>query len=1607
MTSDIRVVRQDLIDTLKTRLKSHFPESKEPALSLMIQKTFEHLSLNDLKGYSETDLAGLSVSLWQHLQTWDRQAPVVKVFNPDIEQHEWQSTHTIVLALCPEVPFVLDSMRLALERCGARIHTIMHSEFGVVRDDNNQLVSLGEKGDLRELMVYFEIDRETNPSELAVLEQAIHEVLADVTLAVGDFKMMLEKTTDVIEELAKSQPSFLDGDAVDEVRVFMKWLGANHFTFLAYDEYEIVNDKIKQVKGSALGLFKKRKKPKIAHIDSVNDDMSKFVFEPRLISFHKSGVKSTVHRYAYSDYILIKKFNKQGDVIGGRRFLGLFTSSVYNNSPQNVPVVRRKIALALEKSGFKPGTHNYKELTQILFSFPRDELIQCTSDELLAVTSQVLAIQERRQIRLFLRKDPYGRFVSALLYIPKDIYNTRLRENVRKMLMQHFDVDGWDFTTFFSESILARSRFVFRLKTPIVGEIDFDMLEKKAINIARQWTDELRESLTDALGEEVGVEQYNHFEEAFPTSYREHFSARVAVTDIQRIQALSIKDNNRLAINFYRSQEPQGSVLKLKIFHYNDALLLSDLIPVLENLGLKVVDELPFRIRLSDDNCCYIYDFSLLYDDSPNMDPTVKREIFNDAFINVWYGKAENDLFNRLALKADLTWREVAAFRGYAKYMKQLGFSFSPQFIAETLLKHGEAVDILAWMFAYRFNPKHVNAPEETVKGLKPRLDEILDKIQNLSEDKIIRKYYELIHATMRTNFYQLDADGQAKEYISFKFSPKLITEMPLPKPMYEIFVYAPHFEGVHLRGGKVARGGLRWSDRIEDFRTEVLGLVKAQQVKNAVIVPVGAKGGFVAKQVPVDADREWIMANGIACYKMFIRGLLDITDNIIEGAVVPPTDVVRFDKDDPYLVVAADKGTATFSDIANEVAIQYNHWLGDAFASGGSNGYDHKKMGITAKGAWVSVQRHFRELGLNTQQDAFTVVGIGDMAGDVFGNGLLRSDKAKLIAAFNHLHIFIDPKPNMEATFAERQRLFDMPRSSWADFNKDLISKGGGIFLRAAKSIPITAEMKARFNIAEPRLTPNELIVKLLMADVDLLWNGGIGTYVKSRTENHIDVGDKANDAIRINGEQLGARVIGEGGNLGMTQLGRVEFALKGGRLFTDFIDNAGGVDCSDHEVNIKILLDGLVAAGDLTVKQRNNWLLKMTDDISHLVLTNNYRQAQALSLSMAESGARIEEYRRLINQLEESGKLNRELEFIPSDDVITERKVMGVGLTAPELAVLISYGKGNLKEQLIASKLGNDENVTGEAFSAFPDMLVKAFEPSVYTHRLKNEIVATQVSNDMFNHMGITYLNRLQESTGATVDEIAKAYLVARELFDLHGITRKIEALDYIIDAKVQIKMMQRVIRSVRRGSRWLVKNNRLGINVEQLTTQYADSIKEMANRLPDLLLGDAQKHWQTEFDAFVKDGVPEALASQIVSVEYLYNSLGVISVTTAVGSDLIETGKAYFNIGNGLNLVDFVAQLNNLEVASHWQARARESYRDDIEWQQRRITQGLLMSRPEGMHIEQAIYDWMQRNEILVLRWHKMVKEVLTTNESEFSMYAVAIRELLDLSQAAIAE
>ena len=1560
------------------------------------------------------DLYGAALSSWQFIQQREPGVPKVRVFNPDHENHGWQSSHTVIEIVYENMPFLIDSIRIQLNARHISLHAIHYCVLHANRDDKGQLKTNTEwtkpgKGKTAEAIIYIEVDRHSDKALLETLASEFEAVLEDVNICVRDFPDMAAKAQAVADSL-KQEAVDKDSTQHAEAAAFMQWLINDHFTFLAYDEFKVEmidgDEYITRDESFDRGIFRRYKaRHERVRLNDLPVETRDFVTGESLIDFMKSGTRCRVHRPAYPDYVVVKFHDDKGRVTHGMRFMGLYTSIVYTETPNNIPIVRRKLMAVRELAGFDPQSHSGKELNRILEVYPRDELFQSMAEELFRTTISTLNIQERRQTKIYMRKDSYNKFISCLTYTPRDIYNTELRLKMEQIFRDEFDPVDIEFNTYFSESVLTRTHFMIRLDRDKPIDFNVERVERKIRQVVRSWEDDLHVALIEQVGEEKGNEQYNQYRGAFPAGYREDFSARTAVTDIQLMEKMSSMKKGELAMTFYREIEEDVSQLRFKLLNADTILPLSDVVPVLENLGLRVLGEHPYEITCGDGRRIWVHNFILRYTLADSINIAEVKELFQNAFQAIWLGKAENDPFNRLVLGAELGWKDIALLRAYARYMKQIRFGISESYIADTLGRYisisAQLVRLFHLRFGYEFSSEEDRA--QAFAACENELMEALDGVEQLNEDRTIRRYIELIKATLRTNYYQPAEDGGEKGYLSFKINPADVSDMPLPRPMFEIFVYSPRIEGVHLRGGKVARGGLRWSDRIDDFRTEVLGLVKAQQVKNAVIVPVGAKGGFVAKQQPKEGTRDEILAEGIACYQTFISALLDVTDNLVDGKVVPPENVVRHDPDDPYLVVAADKGTATFSDIANEIAVKRGFWLGDAFASGGSIGYDHKKMGITARGAWVSVQRHFRERGLNVQEQDFTVIGIGDMAGDVFGNGMLLSEHICLVAAFNHMHIFIDPNPDAASSFAERKRLFELPRSAWSDYNAELISAGGGVFPRSAKRIAITPEMKERFGINESHLAPNDLINVLLKAKVDLIWNGGIGTYIKSSAETDASVGDKANDALRVNGKELRARVVGEGGNLGMTQLGRIEYALNGGASYTDFIDNAGGVDCSDHEVNVKIMLKEVMDAGDLTRKQRDKIFMDQTSAVADLVLKNNYNQTQAIALAHRECRTRFDEYTRLIRDYEQSGKLNRRLEFLPEDDALQERRNQNIGLTRPELAVLISYTKADLKERLNHNSIAKDKYIARIAATAFPEALVDKFAGPLQNHRLHREIIATQLANDMVNYMGITFVNRMKESTGASIPDIARAYVTARDTFNLKHLWEEICALDYKVDTCVQENMMSELMRLVRRATHWFLRNRRSRVDIVQEVELFRAEVQNIAGNLGSILKGRALKRWQAIFEERCEMGVPEDLAALTAGAGELYAALGIIEANTQSAHGIMRVADAYFSVGEHLAVNWFIEQVNALPTTNHWEAMARESFRDDLDWQLRSLTVGILRSHGNDMELEEAIAHWKTEQEVLVTRWQNMLADLRSRDELSYPMIAVALRELLDLAQA----
>lgn len=1464
---------QEIINRLKTPLTNNLSAQTCKEVICFAEHFYKFAALDELAAWSEETLYGSSVAAWNFIQNFDTSTPKLRVFNPDINQDGWQSSHTVIQVLSADLPLLIDSIRVLLNHRNLTLHTLHNAIFTVQRNAQGQLETLTsatESNQQAEALVVIEIDAVIDEQERNQLQAELAAILSEVRLAVTDFTAMQSQAIALSASLkqAAEQNLKLGNEIIslNEASDFFSWIADQHFIYLGYDEHRLEEvggkQQLTKLANSELGLLK------------LSDGSQLSCNSQDLITFAKAPATTRVHRAAYPDQIIVKTFDATGKITGAQRFIGLYTPAVYNKIPRDIPILRKKVTSLVKNVGMQPRSHNGRQLLQILDTYPRDDLFQISLEELTATALSIFNLRERRKTRVFIHQDQLSKLYSVLVYLPKDTFSTDLQLKTQKLLAELLDAEFVDFNIYISAATLCRMQFILRFNQDTAAVYDLAAIEQQVIQATSSWEDALHSALSKEQGEASANQLARLYRQGFSAAYCEDFTPHYAVKDIQFIEALN--EQQPLGMNLYNRLDAADQ-LGFKLFHKDQPLYLSDVLPLLENLGLRVLGERPYKIKRNESNH-WIHDFSLqlaLGNNNP-IDLAAVKTNFQTAFLQTWLGQSESDAFNKLILAAQLDWRHIAMLRGYARYMKQIGATYSQDFIAATLVNQAAITRQLVELFELRFNPDLT--PETTAQTTCiATIKAALEGVSSLNEDRILRRYLELIQATLRTNFYQQDEAGNPKAAISYKLKPSAISNIPQPAPMFEVFVSSPRVEGVHLRYGQAARGGLRWSDRHEDFRTEVLGLVKAQQVKNAVIVPVGAKGGFICKQMPINPDREAFMAEGIACYKTFISCLLDITDNLVKGEVIPPQRLVRHDGDDTYLVVAADKGTATFSDIANGIAADYNFWLGDAFASGGSAGYDHKKMGITASGAWVNVQRHFRELGINVQEETFSVVGIGDMAGDVFGNGMLQSDKTLLTAAFNHLHIFVDPNPaDSIASFNERQRLFTLPRSNWSDYNAELISAGGGIFSRDAKSIKISPEMQARFAITEDNLAPTDLISALLKAPVDLVWNGGIGTYVKGSNESHALVGDKANDCLRINGKQLRCRVVGEGGNLGFTQLGRIEAAQTGTRINTDFIDNAGGVNCSDHEVNIKILLQEVMQAGDLTLKQRNELLVEMTAEISRLVLRDNYTQSQALAIAELDSRKDLTPYQNLINQLEAEGKLNRELEYLPSEaDLqanLQSSAANQAGLTRPELAILLAYAKADVKKQILESDLPEDPWLAKAITQAFPKVLVERYPTALYNHRLKRELVATMLVNELVDHLGITFVHQLQATHKLSISDIIRGYAASRDIFNLEATWQAINDLDYQVDASLQLELMHQLAASVERTSCNLIGNGLTALNAEQTLANLTPKATAAMQQVAEQLTGEALKRWEASQAQLIAKGVAKETAAKLASVNHL---------------------------------------------------------------------------------------------------------------------------------------
>ncbi|HEY8585732.1 MAG TPA: NAD-glutamate dehydrogenase domain-containing protein [Rhodanobacter sp.] len=1620
--------------------KSGFPTARLNEAQLFCEAFFARVGGGDANLHTPGQWAALVGSLLELMQQRQAGHANVRVLSP-AEVHAGRSVLQVVT---DDMPFLVDTVSMIVSG-QLQIHAVIHPVLTARRDASGLLLSLQEDGAAAESLMHFEIDRVADGAEQARLVERIEGALDDVRAAVNDWSTMRDKALSIANELPQRKLP-LGTDSVREASEFMRWIAADNFTFLGYREYEVTDadgdQVLRAIESSGLGILRTNERsvaPRSLRTLAASELPQSGSTDAIILT--KTNARSHVHRPGYMDYVGVLRFDDSGRAIAEQRFLGMFSSNAYMSRPQDVPLMRHKVEAVMARSALKRDSYSGKSLRHILETLPREELFQSTSDELFSTAMGILDLRERARTRLFIRRDRYGRFFTCLVFVPRDRFNTSVRERIEALLGTALHAVESDSSVQMGEAPLARLTIVLRPKIGDQPDYDVAELERGVAGIVRNWHDEVRDALVKLLGEHEGVVLANRHARSLPAGYVEDVSPAVAAEDVHQLSQLD--GENALRMSFYHPPE-DSEKLRFKVYRSGGDIALSEVMPQLENLGLRVLTEHVYSIP--GDAPLSIQDFEVQPVGQLTFSVQQVGTLFEEAFEKIWRGSAENDGFNRLILGARLSWRQVAVLRGYCKFLLQAGAPFSQSYMEETLNRYPAIAGLLVELFLVRFDPRRealsadelktagatlvvemqalmpasvvaahpglidslgamlAKSRDEQIQVVEGAIWILLENVASLDEDRILRSFVNLIRGTLRTSFFQ-QWEGEYRDYISFKFDSHKLLDLPKPIPYREIWVCSPRVEGIHLRFGAVARGGLRWSDRREDFRTEVLGLVKAQMVKNTVIVPVGSKGGFFVKKSPAGGDRDAVLAEGIACYRMFINGMLDITDNLVDGKITHPHDVVRHDDDDPYLVVAADKGTAKFSDIANAISIEHNYWLGDAFASGGSHGYDHKGMGITARGAWESVKRHFRALGRDCQSEDFTCVGIGDMSGDVFGNGMLLSEHIRLLAAFDHRHVFLDPNPDAARSFLERKRLFDVPRSSWDDYDKSLISAGGGVYPRSAKSIPISPEVRAALGLAAgvEQLAPNDLLSAVLKAPVDLLWNGGIGTYIKASTETHADVRDRANNGLRINGADVRAKIIGEGGNLGMTQKGRIEAAQKGVLLNTDFIDNSAGVDTSDHEVNIKILLNDAVKRKELSFDERNEQLAAMTDEVAELVLWDNYRQNQAITLMERQSIGRIGSMAHFIRTLEAEGTLDRQVENLPSEAELTERKSRGLGLTRPELAVLLSYDKMRLFQQLLESDVPEDPYLSKELVRYFPLPLHEKYAAHMQRHRLKREIIATAVTNSTINRMGATFMMRMQEDTGHGPAAIAKAYTAAREVLDARQLWAMIEALDSKVAEETQIDAVKQIWSLLRHMTRWLLNRPGGTLDIAANVERYQAGVSALRQALPGVLTPNGQRDFSCTEEKWAGLGLPADLALRLSRMPVLRAALDMVEVAQDSNQSIEQVARVFYELGEELDLEWLRGQIEALPVEGHWHAQARGSLLDELNHQHRALALQVLAldAADKGVSPVQA---WLQRDNATLVYTRKMLAEILTQN-ADYPIASVALRRLAQLAQVPV--
>ncbi|MGB0934853.1 MAG: NAD-glutamate dehydrogenase, partial [Alphaproteobacteria bacterium] len=1565
---------------------------------------------------SDELLSDMIWDLWSFYQTRQPSEAKVDINDIEIEPHEG-SSRVIINVVNDNMSFLVDSLTGYLGHIGLRARVLLRPIYRTRRDENGKITEFVQPGESlknsqQESIIHCHITDPVSKDVMKKLKSDIEAIQNDVTLANADWSVMRTKIHVGIKDL-RPIPGILSADQVAEVIDFLQWIDNDHFTFLGYREYDLTSRKkffeATPKENTGLGILRSQNNQDIGvfyHGVPVSASTMRYIFRTDPIVVTKTTRVSTVHRAVPMDSITVKQFDESGRVIGIRQFLGLFTSMAYSSSARDIPLLRRKVLRVVDKAGFSPQWHDGKGIIHILDSLPRDELFQASEDDLLDIGLQVLSIQERPRLAFFIRRDHFERFLSCMVYIPRDRFDYELTERMRDILEEELGCPVKLSSAQYGNLTFARAHYMAQTSDKNKTEYDAKKIEARLAKAAHSWRDGLRNALNDIFGEWQGAKVYGSYGEAFNKGYQERFDEEEAVTDIQYIEEAFTFNN--VGVRLYRDHSKHKNILKLKLYHIGSALPLSDVLPLLRNMDLRIIGEVPFTVKPAHkDETIWIHDFEAecLGECPVKLDDI--REKFISMFHRVFYNDAENDGFNRLVLRTGLDWRQCVMLRSYGKYLKQIKTPFSQSYMEDTLLKNPQITNLIAELFETRFNPEMGQKESKKVAKIQKEITNKLEAVENPDEDRILRRFTNLIMATVRTNFFQKDENGLPMATTSYKFDSSVISDLPPPRPMYEIFVYSPRFESVHLRGGKVARGGIRWSDRREDFRTEILGLVKAQMVKNAVIVPQGSKGGFVLKQINENMTREEFQEEGVTCYKMMMRSMLELTDNLVGGKVIPPKDTVRWDEDDPYLVVAADKGTATFSDFANGISEEKGFWLRDAFASGGSAGYDHKKMGITARGAWESVLRHFREMNIDIEEESITVAGIGDMGGDVFGNGMLLNSKMKVVAAFNHKHIFIDPDPDPTKSFKERQRCFEN-RLGWDGYNEKLISKGGGVFERRAKTITLSAEAKKLLGITKSQLHPNEVVQHILMSEVDLLWFGGIGTYIKSKFESDSSVGDRANDAVRIDARHLKCRVIGEGANLGITQRGRIEFAGIGGHVNTDAIDNSAGVDCSDHEVNIKILLSDVIAGKKLSLKKRNELLESMTDEVASLVLRNNYDQNLALSLITAQGVKLLDLQAKLMRALEKKGVLDRTLEYLPDDSSLADYQASQTLLSRPELSVIIAYAKNDIYDELINSDVAEDPLLAHELPAYFPEPIQQQYGKYIQKHPLRNEIIATIATNKIVNRMGGSFVQKCKEKTDKSSADVIRAFYLTQKVYNFDELWQEIDSVGSKIGPHNQIQCFLRLIWLKKRIILWILSHFPTPLDMKEVTRLFEQGVKSLEPKLDSALATETKQKIAEDTELYRSKGLSQSLARQLARLETMVASAEIFLIAKQLNQPVAKIAPVFFAVGARFGFVRLRVLTQKVTSTSVWQRSAIGFMQEDLYSYQgslaKKIWQDMQQHKGAKKFEGAAIVEnWAKINPRNMERIDHILAESQLLENPDHAFMSVILREIRQLCGA----